>query len=74
MPGDISLVGYDDSPLAQSRFIDLTSVDDKSREVGQAAGRALLTRLDNPDRPAENLLIEPALVVRSSTGPVSPGQ
>jgi DNA-binding LacI/PurR family transcriptional regulator len=74
VPGDISLVGYDDSPLAQSRFIDLTSVDDKSREVGRAAGHALLARLDNPDRPAENLLIEPALVVRGSTGSVPTGR
>lgn len=74
VPGDVSLVGYDDSPLAQSRFIDLTSVDDRSREVGEAAGRALLARLDDPDRPAEHLLIEPALVVRGSTAPVSPGR
>ncbi|HEY5880938.1 MAG TPA: LacI family DNA-binding transcriptional regulator [Nakamurella sp.] len=70
VPGDVSLVGYDDSPLAQSRFIDLTSVDDKSREVGRAAGRALLARIDDADRPLENLLIEPTLVVRGSTGPV----
>jgi len=74
VPGDVSLVGYDDSPLAQSRFIDLTSVDDKSREVGQAAGRALLARIDDPDRPVEHLLISPALVVRGSSGPVAPGR
>lgn len=74
VPGDVSLVGYDDSPLAQSRFIDLTSVDDRSREVGEAAGRALLARIDDPDRPAEHVLIEPALVVRGSTAPVPPGR
>ena len=73
-PGDLSLVGYDDSPLAQSRFIDLTSVDDRSREVGEAAGRALLARIDDPERPAGHSLIEPALVVRGSTGPVPPGR
>jgi DNA-binding LacI/PurR family transcriptional regulator len=72
-PGDVSLVGYDDSPLARSRFIDLTSVDDRSREVGEAAGRALLARIDDPDRPVEHRLIEPALVVRGSTGPVPAG-
>lgn len=69
VPGDVSLVGYDDSPLARSRFIDLTSVDDRSREVGKAAGRALLARIDDPARPAENRLIEPTLAVRGSTGP-----
>ncbi len=73
-PGDVSLVGYDDSPLARSRFIDLTSVDDQSRAVGKAAGRALLARIDDLDRPAEHLLIEPTLVVRSSSGPVPPAR
>ena len=73
MPGDMSLVGYDDSPLARSRFLDLTSVDDRSREVGEAAGRALLARIDDPARPVEHLLIEPKLVVRGSSGPVPPG-
>jgi len=70
VPEDISLVGYDDSPLAQARFIDLTSVDDKSREVGEAAGRALLARIADPHRPIERLLIEPELLVRGSSGPV----
>jgi DNA-binding LacI/PurR family transcriptional regulator len=74
VPGDISLVGYDDSPLAQSRFIDLTSVDDKSHEVGEAAGRSLLARIEDPDRPAELLLIEPSLVTRGSSGPVPSGR
>lgn len=74
VPGDLSLVGYDDSPLAQSRFIDLTSVDDRSREVGAAAGEALLARIEDPDRPAEHRLIEPRLVVRGSTGPAPVGR
>ena len=71
VPADISLVGYDDSPLAQSRFIDLTSVDDKSSAVGEAAGRALLARIDEPNRPVDQVLIEPALVVRGSSGPAA---
>lgn len=69
VPTDISLVGYDDSPLAKSRFIDLTSVDDKSSAVGEAAGRALLARIDEPHRPVDQVLIEPALVTRGSSGP-----
>ena len=73
VPEDLSVVGYDDSPLAQARFIDLTSVDDKSRAVGEAAGRELLARIDDPGRAAGQLLIEPELVVRSSSGPVPRG-
>lgn len=74
VPADISLVGYDDSPLAKSRFIDLTSVDDKSSAVGEAAGRALLARIDEPNRPVDHVLIEPTLVARGSSGPVREGR
>lgn len=73
-PRDVSLIGYDDSPLARSRFIDLTSVDDRSHDVGLAAGRALMARIADPDRPAEHRLIEPRLTIRGSTGPVPVGR
>ena len=63
-------MGHDDSPLAAYRFLGLTSVDGHSREVGAAAARALLARLDHPDAPPHRELLEPSLVVRGSTGPV----
>ncbi|WP_077490739.1 LacI family DNA-binding transcriptional regulator [Sinomonas mesophila] len=69
-PADVSVVGHDDSPLAAYRFLGLTSVDGHSREVGAAAARALLARLDHPDAPPHRELLEPSLVVRHSTGPV----
>ncbi len=49
VPADISVIGYDNSPLAQSRYLAITSIDDRSDVVGAAAGRALLDRLDDPD-------------------------
>jgi len=67
VPGDVALVGYDDSLLARARYLDLTTVDSRNYEVGLAAGRALLRRLDVPDAPPLTEVIAPRLVVRTST-------
>lgn len=69
VPADVSVVGHDDSPLAGYRYLALTSVDGHSRDVGAAAARALLDRLDSPDAPPHRELLAPDLVVRASTAP-----
>ena len=48
VPHDVSLVGYDNTSLAQIRHLWLTSVDNASAEVGQLAARALLRRIADP--------------------------
>lgn len=70
VPDDISLIGYDNSPLARSRYLAITSIDDRSEVVGAAAGRALLARFYDPTITPRQTLIEPRLVVRSTTAPV----
>ena len=45
VPQDVSLVGYDNTSLAQIRHLWLTSVDNASVEVGQRAARALVRRI-----------------------------
>lgn len=72
VPGDVSLVGYDNTPLAQSRYLSLTTVDDHSAEVGGAATRALLARLADPAAAQVHQLIAPTLIARSTTGPARP--
>jgi len=67
VPKDISLIGYDDSPIARSRYLDITSIDDRSDMVGVTAGRALLDRFDDPAIEPRRTLIEPRLVVRNTT-------
>ena len=69
VPHDISLVGYDNTSLAQIRHLWLTSVDNASVEVGRRAARALLHRIAEPSTPATQQLIRPTLQVRGSTGP-----
>jgi DNA-binding LacI/PurR family transcriptional regulator len=68
VPGDLSVVGFDDSPSAGSADPPLTTVGQPLRERGQAAGalvRALL-RGEEVSSPA----VHPVrLVLRGSTGP-----
>ena len=67
MPADVSLVGYDNSPLAQSRYLDLTSVDDRSETVGIGAAQALLARIEDPHRATTRTLLAPSLIARGTT-------
>jgi DNA-binding LacI/PurR family transcriptional regulator len=67
VPQDMSLMGYDETPLARSRYLDFTSVDDRSHLVGAVAARRLLARIDDPAVEPSRTLVEPRLVVRGTT-------
>jgi DNA-binding LacI/PurR family transcriptional regulator len=69
VPHDVSLVGYDNTSLAQIRHLWLTSVDNASAEVGRRAAGALLRRIAEPTIDEAEQLIRPTLRVRGSTGP-----
>ena len=67
VPGGCRVVGYDDTTLAGIPRISLTSVDPDNRRIGREAAEALLgAQAGDPDQPAGELLIPPALVVRAS--------
>ncbi|HET9873968.1 MAG TPA: LacI family DNA-binding transcriptional regulator [Propionibacteriaceae bacterium] len=72
VPDDLSVVGYDDSPLASTHLLRLTTIDGKSREVGVEAAKALLSRMEEPTLNPRKTLVAPELVLRSSTCQVSP--
>lgn len=66
VPGDISVVGFDDIPLAAYFDPPLTTIRLPAFELGQAAGRALLERIADPAAGGRTLLMT-ELVVRAST-------
>jgi DNA-binding LacI/PurR family transcriptional regulator len=69
VPGEISVVGYDDSRIARLSSVDLTSVaQDVEQLTTLAVGRAL-ARLDGAPVDRRELVVPPRLVVRSSTAP-----
>ncbi|WFR68671.1 LacI family DNA-binding transcriptional regulator [Curtobacterium flaccumfaciens] len=67
VPEDVSVMGYDDTPLAATRYVGLTSIDDRSVEIGRGAGERLLARIADPGLPATEVLVEPRLVARRTT-------
>lgn len=71
IPQQVSVLGFDDSPLAGLAHIDLTTIRQDSAGLARAAVRRLVTRLDGGtvDGGAVDLTREPTLVVRSSTAP-----
>jgi DNA-binding LacI/PurR family transcriptional regulator len=69
LPHDLSLVGYDNTSLAQIRHLSLTTVDNAGPEVGRRAARALLRRITEPDTEATVELLTPTLRIRGSTAP-----
>lgn len=72
VPADISVIGYDNSTLAKSRYLELTSVDNRSDLVGVDVAKALLERIGDPQKGPKRELIKPSLVVRSTTaGPAA---
>jgi DNA-binding LacI/PurR family transcriptional regulator len=69
IPGSISVVGYDDSPLARLAHIDLTTVSQNPGQLTEHAVAALIERLDNGRVVHREVVVRPRLVVRGTTGP-----
>ena len=70
VPADVSLVGYDNSPLAAYDWVSLTTVDPDAATVGRSAGDALIDLIEGASSDAAMVLLEPRVVVRDSSGPV----
>lgn len=69
VPGDVSVVGYDDSPLAGSAHRDLTTVSQGAQQQAERAVTAAVERLEGRRTSAQEFVVLPRLVVRTSTGP-----
>jgi LacI family transcriptional regulator len=67
-PGvSVAVASFDDVPLASLQVPPLTSVATHAVEVGNAASRLLLARLEDPISEPRSVLIEPTLKMRAST-------
>ncbi|MHB9856925.1 LacI family DNA-binding transcriptional regulator [Streptomyces sp. YIM S03343] len=71
VPGDVSVVGFDDHELAD--VIGLTTVAQPVADQGAAAARLLLQQLDEPDtEPPGHVRMPIQLVLRETTAPPRP--
>lgn len=74
VPGDVSVVGFDDIQSAAYSTPSLTTVRQPLAEMGKRGAQVLLERIANREKefPAE-IVMMPELVVRESTGPAPGG-
>jgi GntR family transcriptional regulator of arabinose operon len=73
VPDELSVVGFDNSNIAQLEKISLTSVDHPSFEIGEKAANILLDKIFHPDiRFVTHTIITPSLVERSSVRNLEP--
>jgi DNA-binding LacI/PurR family transcriptional regulator len=73
VPGDVSVVGFDDIDLAQHVDPPLTTVNQPIRRKGEEAVRLLLSVIQRHDLAVpEHRRLATRLVIRGSTGPVPP--
>jgi DNA-binding LacI/PurR family transcriptional regulator/biotin operon repressor len=70
VPGDVSVVGFDNIPSAAHVDPPLSSVDHTVGEIGRLAVLLLQDRISGRyDGPARRVIIQPRLVLRASSGP-----
>ncbi len=71
VPGDVSVVGHDDLYFGLYPDIGLTTLHTPMAELGRAAVRLAMDLIEGEGQEAQHRQIfQPALVVRTSTGPV----
>jgi DNA-binding LacI/PurR family transcriptional regulator len=74
IPQDVSVVGFDDIPSAQTNNPSLTTVRQPLRLMGEMAANALLRYIE-PQAPQEmpaTVIVKPEFIVRNSTAPAPP--
>ena len=70
VPGDVSIIGFDDSALMNSVDPPLTTVRQPIEPMGRMIIELLVGQINGSATRVDEYLFEPELVVRGSTGPV----
>ncbi|MFF1736336.1 LacI family DNA-binding transcriptional regulator [Streptomyces sp. NPDC058247] len=69
IPGEVSVVGYDDSHLSHLMPIGLTTVRQDALLMAEHAVRFAVERLENGELLPREAVLDPKLVVRGTSGP-----
>jgi DNA-binding LacI/PurR family transcriptional regulator len=69
VPQDVSVIGFDDIKAAAYITPRLTTIRQPLEEIGRIATQSLLNRIHDTAPPRDEIIVEPELVVRDSTGP-----
>ncbi|MBK8506894.1 MAG: LacI family DNA-binding transcriptional regulator [Saprospiraceae bacterium] len=74
IPDEISIVGFNNDPIASILKPQLTTVDHPAREIGKTAAKRLISRInadEEMDIQNETFTLKTSLIIRGSSGPVS---
>ncbi|WP_433305925.1 LacI family DNA-binding transcriptional regulator [Actinoplanes sp. CA-030573] len=74
VPGDVSVVGYDDSHLARLAHVDLTTIAQDTAMMSRLAVGRAVARVEGEPVQQREQVVAPHLVVRGTTGPVRAGR
>ena len=72
VPGDVSIVGFDDSALMNATDPPLTTVRQPIEPMGRMIIELLVSQIKGAATATDEYLFEPELVVRGSTAPAQP--
>ncbi len=70
IPGDISLVGYDNTTHASMRHMSLSTVHQPRERMGKLAVEALLERINRTRSTCRREVLKPSLIARSTSAPL----
>jgi LacI family transcriptional regulator len=70
IPGQLSVVGFDDADFASLVLPPLTTIRTPTVDIGRQAVRQLMLQIQRPSLRGTRVRLMPELVVRGSTGPV----
>lgn len=72
IPGDIALVGFDDTDIAVQMEIPLTSVSQPIHEIGAQAVRILVNKMKGSTQETQRIILPTHLIIRESSGSAIP--
>ncbi len=69
VPGQLSVIGFDDSPIAYKVYPPLTTVQIPAEELAEITVKGIIAKIEN-HQPGQHRVLTPRLIVRKSVGPV----
>jgi LacI family transcriptional regulator len=69
VPGELSVIGFDDIQMGRYVYPALTTVGQSIVQLGETAAELLLRRIATPQLPIDQRIVTPSIVLRESTAP-----
>ncbi len=73
VPQDVSVIGFDDIPLAAFADPGLTTIRQPLARMGEIAAKTVIDQIEGTAEYLPEIVVEPELVLRASTGPAPGG-